>query len=230
MGAEAHFVHFSEETQEYTVLGVLIDAEDASENSFLSEFWENEVEIANEVKDKASKEGIEEIGKELRNEQELAPTKEFQAPIDPYDFFMPANRSYYMYQGSLTTPNCGMNVNWVIFHEHALISRKQLNQYRDGVANFPMSQADPSTGNTNRPVQELGSRNIYFYSDQSGDNVIKNFEPKPDSSGRRKKKSSHTMNDIDRRKLIYEAKKQERTKKRNLLDAMKRRQRGMTKV
>ena len=232
--AEAHFVHFSEETQEYTVLGVLIDAEEEADNPFLSEFWENEVEIVDGVHTRAETDGLAEVEEELRNEVEMAPTKDFNTPIDPYDFFMPSNRSYYMYQGSLTTPNCGTNVNWVIFDEHAIISKKQLNQYRDGVANFPMSQADPTSGNTNRPVQPLGSRNIYFYSDQSGDNLIKNFEPKPSPSStdsvRRKKRTSHQMRPAERRKLIYEAKKEERRNKRHMLDIMKRRQKGMTKV
>merc|ERR1719284_1209459 len=124
--AEAHFVHFSEETQEYTVLGVLMDAEEDSDNAFLSEFWENEVEIVDGVNKKVEKEGLDGVEEELRHENELAPTMKFPSPIDPYDFFMPANRSYYMYQGSLTTPNCGMNVNWVVFDEHAVISQKQL--------------------------------------------------------------------------------------------------------
>lgn len=44
--------------------------------------------------------------------------------------FLPANRSYYTYDGSLTTPPCNESVNWIVFEEPVEVSAQQLNAFR----------------------------------------------------------------------------------------------------
>lgn len=44
--------------------------------------------------------------------------------------FLPGNKSYYTYDGSLTTPPCYESVNWIVFEEPVEISAQQLAVFR----------------------------------------------------------------------------------------------------
>jgi carbonic anhydrase len=59
---------------------------------------------------------------------------------------LPADRTYYRYEGSLTTPPCTEGVNWFVLHGGLTFSDAQIAAY---AALFP---------NDARPVQSLGSR------------------------------------------------------------------------
>jgi carbonic anhydrase len=65
--------------------------------------------------------------------------------IDPANM-LPADRTYYRYEGSLTTPPCTEAVNWFVLHGGLTFSDAQIAAY---AALFP---------NDARPVQPLGSR------------------------------------------------------------------------
>ncbi|MGP1283053.1 MAG: carbonic anhydrase [Parasphingopyxis sp.] len=63
---------------------------------------------------------------------------------------LPATRSFFRFPGSLTTPPCSEGVNWVFMSEPVTISAEQIAMYTD------------LYGNTARPVQPTGDRQILF--------------------------------------------------------------------
>ena len=44
---------------------------------------------------------------------------------------LPANRNYYTYTGSLTTPPCSQGLKWIILKEKIAISLNQLNAFQE---------------------------------------------------------------------------------------------------
>lgn len=62
--------------------------------------------------------------------------------------FLPADRGYWTYQGSLTTPPCTEGVTWFVFEQQMTLSRTQLRSFS---AIFKMNS---------RPTQELNRRPI----------------------------------------------------------------------
>jgi carbonic anhydrase len=70
----------------------------------------------------------------------------FVAPDD----LLPADRAFYHYDGSLTTPPCTEDVQWVVLKESIALSAAQLAVFERVFM-----------GN-NRPVQPLGEREIYL--------------------------------------------------------------------
>lgn len=65
---------------------------------------------------------------------------------------LPANQSYYTYEGSLTTPPCSQQVRWLMMQEPVEMSRAQINTY------------GAILGGTARPLQDLNGREIKLYS------------------------------------------------------------------
>ena len=61
---------------------------------------------------------------------------------------LPADKGYYRYPGSLTTPPCTENVTWLVLKKPVEISQDQLNSYRKILHK------------TNRPVQERNNRQV----------------------------------------------------------------------
>lgn len=69
------------------------------------------------------------------------------APVDPRGL-LPAARSYYTYEGSLTTPPCTEGVAWHVLQTPVEASRAQIDAFR---ARYPMNA---------RPVQPLHGRTV----------------------------------------------------------------------
>jgi carbonic anhydrase len=67
--------------------------------------------------------------------------------VDPGGF-LPSDRSYWTYTGSLTTPPCTEGVQWFVFEQELTLSRDQLRRY---LAIFRMNS---------RPLQDLHGRRI----------------------------------------------------------------------
>lgn len=61
---------------------------------------------------------------------------------------VPENNSAFFYNGSLTTPPCSENVQWVVLKEHPTMSAEQIKAFSDII------------GPNNRPVQELNDRTL----------------------------------------------------------------------
>lgn len=65
------------------------------------------------------------------------------------DKLLPANRDYYRFNGSLTTPPCTEGVTWLVMRETVSISKQQIEQF-SRVMHHP----------NNRPVQAINARAI----------------------------------------------------------------------
>lgn len=74
-------------------------------------------------------------------------TEQVSAMVNPSGL-LPADRSYWTYMGSLTTPPCTEGVRWFVFQSELSISRRQLDTF-----------AEIYKMNT-RPVQDLSGRRI----------------------------------------------------------------------
>jgi carbonic anhydrase len=55
-------------------------------------------------------------------------TEKIDAMVNPGGL-LPANRGYWTYMGSLTTPPCSEGVRWFVFEQELAFSREQLNQF-----------------------------------------------------------------------------------------------------
>jgi len=67
--------------------------------------------------------------------------------LNPYDL-LPANKEYYRYTGSLTTPPCSEGVRWFVFKEVLELSQEQLKRFEELM------------GKNNRPVQPVNARRV----------------------------------------------------------------------
>lgn len=63
---------------------------------------------------------------------------------------LPNNLSYYLFDGSLTTPPCGEGIKWVVLSTPVTVSAAQVTAFRTLFGNQ----------NTNRPVQPLNARRV----------------------------------------------------------------------
>jgi carbonic anhydrase len=54
------------------------------------------------------------------------------APFDPGQF-LPADRAYYRYEGSLTTPPCTEGVHWIVLKDRITISTEDLAQFHERI-------------------------------------------------------------------------------------------------
>ena len=61
---------------------------------------------------------------------------------------LPANRAYFTYTGSLTTPPCSEDVRWIVLKSHSTLSKGEIATF---AAHYP---------NDARPVQNLNGREI----------------------------------------------------------------------
>lgn len=110
---------------------------------------------------------------------------EAKKDVSPYKVLFPADLSYWAYSGSLTTPPCTQNVQWIALKNEVPIHPEELNAYRaslsaledNGLADCKEPPFGTELGfNTdqgvnNRPMQSLNDRVVYEYPEPG-------FEPK----------------------------------------------------
>ena len=71
---------------------------------------------------------------------------------------LPANRGYFNYSGSLTTPPCSEGVRWLVLRDPVSVSGAALNRFHELVSQFPGH--DGRQANNNRPTSELHGRTV----------------------------------------------------------------------
>ncbi|KAH9525681.1 Carbonic anhydrase 14 [Bulinus truncatus] len=93
----------------------------------------------------------------LKNIQ--TPGAEYRGPLfNISQLFPPPGLPYYRYLGSLTTPPCTENIIWSIFAVPQVISKQQLDKFRElGLSTEP----NPYVGGNVRPLQPLDNRVIF---------------------------------------------------------------------
>lgn len=80
-------------------------------------------------------------------------------PIFPMKTLLPADRrTFYRYNGSLTTPGCKEIVTWTVLRDTIKISQAQLNAFRALGHHSKGGKSDDPLVDNFRPVQPLGSR------------------------------------------------------------------------
>lgn len=121
MDMELHLVH-QDTNGNLAVLGVMI--QEGKENETLASIWE-EMPKGETVKDV-----------DIKN------------PVD-LETLLPSNQASFHYNGSLTTPPCAEEVNWIVFEQPIEMSKEQIQAYREI---FP---------DNHRPVQPLNEREIF---------------------------------------------------------------------
>ncbi|EFN67466.1 Carbonic anhydrase 6 [Camponotus floridanus] len=96
---------------------------------------------------KATREILYKVGKSTAIQKELIPLS-----------FLPKNyKSYYQYQGSLTTPACQESVKWFVLEERSPVSTAQVNVFKRLKGDHGRQTSN------NRPTQELNDRKVYHY-------------------------------------------------------------------
>ena len=102
---EIHLVHQDPITSNLAVIGLMINATSATDNTFIQSYLQNF----------PSEEDVEVATSTSLNLNALLPT----------------NRNYYTYTGSLTTPPCSQGLKWIILKEKIAISLNQLNAFQE---------------------------------------------------------------------------------------------------
>lgn len=117
---EAHLVHM-DQNGNIAVIGIMYT--EGKENKALAEFWSLIPENAGD-------------------------SKKLEKIVDA-SLLLPAEQSYYRFNGSLTTPPCTEGVLWILFKESVSISKEQ-------VEKFAKIMKHPN----NRPVQPVNARPV----------------------------------------------------------------------
>lgn len=117
---EGHLVHKAQDGS-LAVVGVFM--KEGRENPFIQQIWAH---LPHEVNHEVSVEG---------------------ASLNVADF-LPANKAFFNYSGSLTTPPCSEGVNWLVMDQPVEVSAAQVKQFLDLVHENA------------RPVQPLNGRPV----------------------------------------------------------------------
>lgn len=120
---EVHFVHADKEGH---LLVLAVMANEGKENKELAKAWSiisNKENVAEKIKEKQA----------------------FNV-----DDFLPKNKHYYHFTGSLTTPPCTEGVEWIILKEPVEISKAQLEKFTNLL----------KAHHNNRPIQPINNRQV----------------------------------------------------------------------
>ena len=118
---EAHFVHASKDG-ELAVVAVMF--EEGQENKILKKIWSKMPHVA------GTKAGC-------------------GLPSSMIYDMLPKDKSYYRFDGSLTTPPCSEGVRWFVFKDYATVSKEQVKEFFDVFGH-----------ENNRPTQPLNARKV----------------------------------------------------------------------
>ena len=102
---EIHLVHKDPITSNLAVIGLMINATSATDNTFIQSYLQN-----------------------FPTEEDIEVATSTSLDLNA---LLPANRNYYTYTGSLTTPPCSQGLKWIILKEKIAISLNQLNVFQE---------------------------------------------------------------------------------------------------
>ncbi|QOY50893.1 carbonic anhydrase [Candidatus Sulfurimonas baltica] len=118
---EAHFVHVSEKG-ELAVVALMF--EDGEENKLIKKVW-------NQMSDQAGE------------------TSSCGVSAAKARDFLPQNKDYYRFDGSLTTPPCSEGVRWLVLQNYSHVNKEQVAKFKEVMH-----------GNDNRPIQPINARKV----------------------------------------------------------------------
>ncbi len=119
---EAHFVHFD---QAGNIAVIALMYQKGEPDSFLASFWEH-----------------------IPQQSGWALSEKVSFDLSTA---LPANKSYYTYEGSLTTPPCTEGVEWIILKTPLTISSQQIEKIKNAM---PLNNARPVQPRNNRKVKQ----------------------------------------------------------------------------
>jgi len=140
---EIHLVHQAEVAGVTRVVAVGIMVKKAAEDSPLIKLFDRLLPLAK----------LPEESKEESKRVNLSTSKSQCGLTDGY----PAQRSYFRYTGSLTTPPCTGGVIFYMFDHPIGATEKTISSF---AKHFP--------GGNNRPIQALNGREVYYHVPKSG--------------------------------------------------------------
>ena len=95
---------------------------------------------------------------------------EGQTAINPYVEFLPRDKTFYTYSGSLTTYPCTEGVTWIVFEEPMLVGKDDVARIMAAsacgtktITKFQTVKSQSIAYADNRPLQPLGSRTLSKY-------------------------------------------------------------------
>ena len=141
--AELHIVHFN---TKYGSPGDAFDKEDGL--AVLGIF----INVGKEHPE------FEKLCKRFQDIEHPFDVAQLEEEIDPTNF-LPTNKSYFTYPGSLTTPPLSECVTWLVFRHPVEISRQQINAMRLLSMSRPEEEEERIRNNC-RPVQPVGGRRV----------------------------------------------------------------------
>lgn len=139
--AEAHLVHKNVHSNALLVLGVPLEVSamniQTMNNTFFQTLWSKGGPLGGLIEDS-------------------------DVTLLPYSWLVPSRRSFYTYNGSLTTPPCKPNVRWIVFDEPVVMSQSDIHLLRSYAA-FYKTNILSAYGNNNRfPQPALNGRTVYY--------------------------------------------------------------------
>ena len=140
---EIHLVHTAEVAGVTRVVAVGIMVKKAAKDSPLITLFDRLLPLAK----------LPEESKEESKRVNFSTSKSQSGLTDGY----PAQRSYFRYTGSLTTPPCTGGVIFYMFDHPVGATEKTINKF---AKHFP--------GGNNRPIQALNGREVYYHVPSSG--------------------------------------------------------------
>ena len=166
--AEMHFVHESlNNTGLLAVIAIIFQVGAPEEMPLLRTLLDEWILVDEEIKDMCFDTETDDLMSNSSSSTGFRYRRQLQdsdTPLSVYDM-IPANETFYRYEGGLTTPPCSQIVHWSVASRPLLISTTEENDLSDLILNYIGEDCLSHTvasggGSTSRPTQPLNGRKI----------------------------------------------------------------------